>query len=389
MKQNPYPQDEGWPSNQQELLLKIALSDPDKACDMWQGLRPALIPDEVEISSRFILPLAYRNLMGCHSKIDTRTLDYFKKLYLRTHIENTKRLSLITSLGKVFHGAGMTPMLLKGSAMLLLYYKSPGLRPMSDIDLFVPFEKLDTALELLKSLGWQPKPGPKSGGPVTLTKSYLKWFHGYEFYNAEGQWLDLHWHIMHECCCLEADETFQQDLVDVDHDGIQLTALNPAYQLLHTVVQGARCEGFVYLRWVADAAFIIQDAGDDMDWQRLISTAKKYRLLLPVRDAMAYMKERIGIQIPGTVLGELKRLPVTKMERIEYHYKRKRIDNRLFSYWPVLWFDYSRRLQDESLVRKMAGFPKFLKEYWRIKNLAVFLRLCGTMMGKMFLNLSS
>ena len=77
------------------------------------------------------------------------------------------------------------------------------------------------------------------------------------------------------------------------------------------------------------------------------------------------------------------------MERIEYHYKRKRIDNRLFSYWPVLWFDYSRRLQDESLVRKMAGFPKFLKEYWRIKNLAVFLRLCGTMMGKMFLNLSS
>jgi hypothetical protein len=383
MYQNEYPAYEGWPSNQQELLLKIALSDPDEAYGMWQKNRLCLVPGDVEVSSRFILPLVYQNLMGYHSKIDPSTLDYFRNLFLRTHAENTRRLLVMEPLAKAFQNAGLQLTLLKGLAMLLLYYKNEGLRPMSDVDIFIPFEKIDIVLGLLNSLGWQPK----SGDPKRFIESYFKWGHGYEFYNAEGQWIDLHWHIMPECCYAEADDDLSQGAVELDYKGIRFSALNPADQLLHAFVQGARCEGFVYLRWVADAAKVIQHAGVDVDWQRLASLAKKYRLVLQVRNALAYMKERIGIPVPGKVFEELQSLPVTKTEQFEYHYKRQRIDNKLFSYWPVLWFDYSRQLYNVHFIRKMIGFPEFLRDYWGIENFKVLADLFRTMMGKMFANL--
>ena len=379
MYQNRFPASEGWPSDQQELLLKIASADPDRAYGLWRENRLCLFPGDVQVSTRFILPLVYQNLMGYHSKIAPLTLQYLRKLYLITHAENSRRLRVLETIAHAFRNAGLQLTLLKGSALLLLYYEKAGLRPMSDVDIFVPVEKIDIALELLSSLGWQPK----SGNHQHSIESCVKWTHGHEFYNAEGQWIDLHWHIMHECCFKEADEDFMQGAVAFDYNGIRYSALNPADQLLHAFVQGARCEGFVYLRWAADAARVIQHAGVDMDWQRLVSLSKKYRLLLQVRNALAYMKEQIGIRIPDDIFEELHHLPVTRTEQFEYHYKRQRIDNKFFSYWPVLWFDYSRQMHREPLILKMTGFPEFLRDYWGIENFNVFAGLFRTMTGKM------
>jgi len=249
---------------------------------------------------------------------------------------------------------------------------------MSDIDIYIPSDKIETAIALLYSLGWKPK----AGGPE-LTNSYMKWNHGFEFYNNDGQYIDLHWHIMNQCSVAEADNVLRQGMVEVEYNGLKFLALNPADQLLNAFDQNARCEGFIYLRWAADVATVIQYPGVDIDWQRLIRLAKEFRLVLPVRNGLTYLKERIGIHVPVNVLLELNRLPVSKTEHFEYHYKRKRIDNRFFSYWPVLWFDYSRRLRDEHFLRKVAGLPLFLKEYWRIENVTVLANLLREMIGKM------
>jgi hypothetical protein len=385
MCQKHYSEHEGWPSSRQELLLKIALlGDPSMACEMWEKDRAWLIPGDVDVGSRFILPLVYRNLMGCHSRISPVELDYFRKLYLRTHAENTRHLLFMETLSERFNDAGLQLTLLKGSAMVLLYYKKAGLRPMSDLDVFIPFEKKDIALGILKSMGCKPK----SGRPKHLFQSYFKWLHGYEFYSPDGQWIDLHWHILPECCRQETDDELRSGAVDFVHNGVHYSALNPSDQLLHAFVQGARCEGFAYLRWAADAATIIQHPGVDINWHRLIRLAKKYRLILPVRDGLNYLKDRIGIPVPGYVLQELNNLPVTRIEQYEYHYKRQRIDNRLFSYWPLLWFDYSRQVHDQTFVQKVIGFPGFLKDYWGIENITVFAELFRTMIGKMLGNLS-
>jgi len=69
MYKSDYPIDEGWPSDRQELFLKIAMLDPDAAYEIWQGNRQGLSSIGENVSSRFILPLVYQNLMGFYSAL--------------------------------------------------------------------------------------------------------------------------------------------------------------------------------------------------------------------------------------------------------------------------------------------------------------------------------
>ena len=55
-------------------------------------------------------------------------------------------------------------MLLKGAALAITVYDSIGLRPMGDLDLLVPEERLAEAVARLKALGYvQPHPDMAAG----------------------------------------------------------------------------------------------------------------------------------------------------------------------------------------------------------------------------------
>ncbi len=369
-----YPISEGWPSRRQELLLKAALLDSDEAVEMWRQWVSLVDFRDLQINSRFILPLAYHNLLRRRAEIEPSALQYLRKLYLNTHGQNVKRFRLLPRLVESFDKAGLQTTLLKGSALMLLYYKKFGLRPMSDLDILIPAEKLDTALDLLRNLGWRPKPR----APERLTKSYFKTVHGYEFINHDGQSLDLHWHVLHECRYSEADDDLWQGAATLDYKGVCVYTLNPAVQLLHICVQGARCEGVTYLRWAADAVTVMRNAENDIDWNRLVYLSKKHMLILPLRDVLTYINERLGIAVPHAVLEELHNAPVTRLKTFEYHYKRQRFDHKLLGYWPIWWFDFSRQGNKKNFIRKVIEFPKYIANYWGTENLGQFVNFFST-----------
>ncbi len=362
------------------MILRMALSDAGEALDLWRDNPEVLTVRPHPVETRFILPLLYRNTGKFHSELTPDFLQYLRLLYLTTYGENIKRLKTFLTLAKQFKRAGLNPTLLKGGALLLHYYESPPLRPMADLDIYIPEKEKDAAVRLLYSLGWKHKPG----GNAAFSRSHLKWQHAYPFYNGDGQWVDLHWHILHECCYEEANEILGRAMVDCRYKGVDYTVLGHADQLLHTFVQGARCEGVVSLRWAADAVYVIKHAGNAIDWNRLVYLSDKFRLVRPVRDAVLFLKHELGVAIPETALLQLQGLRVSRCEDFEYRYKRARVDNRLLSYWPVLWFDYSRRMQGVSMSGKIAGFPQYIKEYWSIKRFTEFAGLFKAMLTSMY-----
>src|SRR5262249_16277247 len=146
--------------------------------------------------------------------------------------------------------------ILKGSALLTLYYKDPGLRAMSDLDVLVRTSDVETAMALLGRWGWTSQVDiPARTVPVT---------HSLLFRDAEGPKLDLHWHVLWESCGRGMDDDFWAAAVSTDVAGVQTAALCPADQLFHACVHGVAWNPVPPLRWAADAVLVLQTGGPDI-----------------------------------------------------------------------------------------------------------------------------
>ena len=99
-----------------------------------------------------------------------------------------------------------------------------------------------------------------------------------------------------------------------------------------------------------------------IDWQRLASQAVRRRLILPVIDTLAYLREQFRVPVPAEIVQDLQKVPISNIERIEYKAKTSSpgLTQGLFR----VYFYYTRYSQLSSktgLAAKVLKFPKFLK----------------------------
>jgi len=254
-------------------------------------------------------------------------------------------------------------MVLKGAALILLYYKNHGLRPMGDIDILVHTEQAREAIDLLIRSGWiaDSESSPESLIPVS---------HGVAFKNpATDQAIDLHWHLLHECRLSRDDDKFWEGAVSLKIRDLTTCALNPCDQLVHTFAHGIKWNPVPPFRWVADAMTVLRSSQSGIEWNRLITLAKEYRLVLPVRDGLNYLRDKLDAPIPETILQTILNMPTSKLERIEYSYKTENYEQKPLGYIPIIWFDYLRLSGDKTLLVKLIGFVKYLQSFWGAKSL--------------------
>ena len=79
---------------------------------------------------------------------------------LRTHLfHNRKRMahlaSIAQSIAKSLSGAAIKPVFFKGMHTAFTYFPEPGVRPSSDIDIYIPPEKMAEAEEIFRGLGYE------------------------------------------------------------------------------------------------------------------------------------------------------------------------------------------------------------------------------------------
>src|SRR5215813_6306532 len=141
-----------WPTANQELILRAALLKGDAALEAWTAWKRVSDIDVLDFGSHRMIPQLYRNLVELG--VEDPLLDRFKGVYRYYLYKNEKLLHSTAQVLQAFHDAGIETILLKGSALVPLYYRESALRPMQDADILVRVEQARPAMALLRKMGW-------------------------------------------------------------------------------------------------------------------------------------------------------------------------------------------------------------------------------------------
>jgi hypothetical protein len=357
-----------WPTQEQELLLKAALLRGQEALDAWDTLQSNLDIAQLDQGSLRMLPLLYKNVDALG--VDSTLSEELKGYYRFTWYKNQMLFHSMAETLRAFHDAGIQTMILKGAALILLYYRNYSLRPMGDFDVLVHTEDASSAVDLLKDLGWGPR--------KTLSKGFLEKIlavrHSHNFNDAAGQGFDLHRHLLLECCYADADDAFWESALSVQFHDVPTCALNPTDQLFHVCAHGVRWELVSPIRWIADAMTILDTSGNEIDWNRLVAQAESRHLTLPTKDALDYLHDKFKAPIPREVRQCLERIKTTKREQAEYSIVTQQ--RGVMGLMPLHWYHYLRQTEARHWLPKLLGFPRYLMYEWGKEHMGqVFLHI--------------
>ncbi|MCI0453372.1 MAG: nucleotidyltransferase family protein [Candidatus Dadabacteria bacterium] len=374
-----------WPTKEQRLLLQASLLQGNVATDAWLTWKSTVDLNNIDPGSYRLFPLLYFNLRL--NGIEDPLMNIFQWVYRNTLNNNRMLFQKIPELLNCFYNEGIQIMLLKGASLTLLYYRDYGLRPMIDVDMLVHTEKALDAIKLLTKLGWRstitPLKGftkigflsklgwtPKERQFEDFSKEYFSVRHAHDFINPEKFTIDLHWHLLQGYNEVNADLDFWDGAASTRVDNIPAVALNPTDLLLHVCAHGVRWNPVPPIRWIADAITIVNKAQEEINWDRMIALVKRHRLILPIKEALSYLKAFLLVPVPETVLDELQTFSISKTEFFEYRVRTRSpgvLDGLLELH--LLYGFYSRQIGEANILRKIVMFPKFLQHVFGMDRL--------------------
>ncbi len=343
-----------WPDRRQELLLKAGLLPGPAAVDAWARLGPGPDLGRLDRGSERLLPLVWWNLR--QQGLEGPRLEGLERHYQATRRRNEARLRELVELLEAFRADGIPTLVLKGAALLASAYADLGLRPMSDVDLLVPIERVAAASRTLEALGWA------SESPVTAPMTRM--VHALPFTQPTRIPVDLHWHVFEECCRAADDDDLWAAAVPVSIGGAATRILAPEDQVIQACVHGEKWVRVPGVRWVADAVVVIR--GGRVRWERLVAQAVRRRFVLRLRAQLAYLRSVFDAPIPPKAAAMLAAAPVSRLERFE---ERWSVRDRRRPWVLVYWCNHVRSAPG-GLATRVLTFPRYLQATWRLASLA-------------------
>jgi len=350
-----------WPTPDQELLLRACLFGNEKGLQAYREWASRIDLEALDYGSFRMLPLLYRNLRRLG--LETTASDKLKGAYRQTHYQNKLASHRVAALLNLLTQHGIATLVLKGAALIPLYYGEAGVRPMTDFDLVVHPEQALAAIDLLKRFGWERDPG------LPLTPGFISIHYSWHFKLPAAAELDLHWYVFDQCCYPHADRELWEASVPIEIEGVSTRALNPTDQLLHTCVHGSAWDDVPPLRWIADAMTVLNREAGQIDWKRLVNQAKERRLVPAARETLTYLQTRLGAPVPEAVLNDLRSAPVSFVERLEYRSRTSPPGN--FPSLRKICFGYLRYCKRMSANGpwSLLAFPRYLQARWGASGL--------------------
>jgi hypothetical protein len=349
------------PSANEELLLRAALWQGQAGKGAFEQWIAQVNLETLDIASRRLLPLVYlnqRTLGVKHPAMDAlqSRYRYFRVLNQMLFVRGTEALRALAN-------ANIPTMLLKAGALIPLYYRDPGARPMGDLDILVPTEQARDAMRVLSTIGWQPQHRMLDD----FKDSYFQHNYAHNLKHREGFNLDLHRHLLYLDMRPDADAEFWAGAIPVVFFGVPTLALNPADQIVHLCTHGMFWNDISPVRWVTDTYFVLQKA--KVDWTRLLEQTRQRRVVLQLRDMLGYLHERMNAPIPADVLDELNRTPVARLDRLKNQLERKPRDEGSVTEKLLYHYDqYRRQHADKSGAGILLTFPIYLRDIWNLRR---------------------
>ena len=345
-----------WPTYEQELLLKTIVCEDKDALDNWKKWRARIDFRTIDVGSQRLFPLLYKRIisLGITDSLTPKLKGFYKLSWSKNQLLFHKAMPILSEL----NNSNIKTIILKGSALTLLYYKDIGLRPMVDFDILVKKQDIPKTIDILKKNNWKPNP--------SNIKNSFYWTNAHEFKNEGAFKIDLHWNLLSECLC-KTDNNFWDLAKPASFNNIPVYVLEPVDQLLQICIHGAKWNIIPPCRWVIDAITIINNDGDNIDWDRIVFQSKKFYVSKIIYETLSYLKQNYAALIPTSTTDTLSNEPLSKLENMEY--KTRHCAYNKIGIIRALCLHYLSYLRSNTKPHSFTNFITFLKNLWGIKYL--------------------
>lgn len=356
------------PTSPQECLLKTVFSERAEALKSWHAWKQGVVLDEIDGGSQRLLPLVHERLKGLAP--DDEQMERLKGVYKKTWFINQIFMTNAARVVRKLQKAGIPVLLFKGLALILKYYQNPALRPMTDVDLAVPWAQAETAGNLLQKLGYRFK--IPASYPI-FRENVMALKNGVNFVNESGYHLDLHWGLLKHAAFPEANRGFWERAKPVMFRGARALALTPEDQLLQVLEHGAHWGRIPTVRWVADALYILRGCRE-FDWGYFSNVAIEKQLAIPVFKMTTYLKNTFDFPVPDGLMKQLKNHRASGFEIRLYHSMtepKNMFIIRSIRFYRQLFLRYQFYLRQYKKVgcdHNFLSFLRFFRFRWDLKS---------------------
>lgn len=208
-------------------------------------------------------------------------------------------------LQRAFADAGIPAPVLKGVALAQLAYGSLKTKHARDIDLLVPADRAQAALQLLERDGYRLS-SPARHLNESERRSLIRYGREAELVHVGRKLqLELHWRAADNPLLLKGvgARTAAQDVTLSDDVRVRTLALDDLFAYL--CVHGAR-HAWSRLKWLADVnALIASQASGDADVERLYRHAQKIGAGLCAGQTLLLCQDIFGLPLPASLAAEI------------------------------------------------------------------------------------
>jgi len=270
-------------------------------------------------------------------------IECIRFLHQRTVFLNMKLMHDCHVLLHQLNEKGIKVVLLKGISLLHRVYEDIGLRPMMDIDLWVPRDNYPALISILSMQGYRRDPLY----PNTFTRG--------------ATIIDLHTHILGAERIKARERLFSRSQDHFFHDAISITVageeawcLTEYDQVIYLSLHALK-HNVDRLIWLVDIARIIANWGTPQ-WQALIDRSRFMGQERSVSYILFLIRRLLGVSFPPHVTSELHLEGLSVLER---RLLRKRLNSRSLPLWaPLFLFSPDRGLRERIYSITETLFPK-------------------------------
>ena len=338
------------PDARQELLLRAALLPGPEAGDAWRRWAADADWARLDPSSLQMLPAVYRTLR----RLKLRDGPHFARVqgvYRQRWYCNQIVLRGAAGLVSRLAAAGVPVLLLSDAAIALRDRRNLGIRPIDSLAIVVATGDGARALAVLRTAGCHAL---AVSGPAVMPRFTA-------FTDENGGRVELHRWVFAEDCVPHAEAEVWRAAKPVEWQQARALLLDPAHQLLHLCVHGARGRAVPALRWISDAATVVLHEGAALDWGLLVATASRCHVSRAALHGLRQLRELLGEAVPDEPLHALAACRAPLRERLEMRVVGRRPIPWLggFAARGVRWLRISHQ---QGWLARAAGFPRFLAD---------------------------
>jgi hypothetical protein len=224
----------------------------------------------------------------------------------KTAAANLLILEELRRLGEIFSRPPPVPVVvLKGGALAFTHYSDPAIRPLSDIDLLVPEQRVGEVRERLVSAGYREWAQEMAPGLNRVLSHHLNLRR-----DAPTLYVEVHWTLgrsQHDRYA--PDMAWFWEHTEPLHLPFPtpLLTLDPTAHLLylaaHTILHHGEAEADG--KWWYDIHLLVERDGARIQWDELVTRAGTFRWSEAMLRALTRCREEFGTPVPGKVLSRL------------------------------------------------------------------------------------